>query len=580
MKACAEEATSQTHILEPGNSRRLLQSIISHINPTAEPYSARNTLVVLRFISWFSVSLIYLASGNIPSIPFKLILVFGLLVEGLVAEYIYLAWVDDVTGLAALLAAETIGICVLLLPTGGLESPFAWYALNLVFAAASLLPQAWCYGISTSLMLSAIFGSYLVDHNFSLSNILRHKALILLVFVSLTIAADQIARLVRKLSEVCRDLERATELAESTANHTRALYQALEACSSQDNTKHLADLLASYAAKLTGSRAGFCILWESSGKPTASIYDEEMILPQVFQDLAAHECTTVCETQGPLCVLQALSDSPSISSENFMMIPLETSSINCGVLGYFSTDESLGNESRLKSLQFLSDLGAIAIERRQLEIISARLKVSEEQNRIANEIHDGVSQYLFGLTCGLHSLSTRNNHLQEADIQQELDLLKRTANHASRELRASIYRMSPLKRGKHLFISEVDSFVKDQAGLNKIRIAFTPTGSEDSVSPALRKALSRVIREATSNAIRHGKADDISISLDMAPHRVALNICDNGQGFNPGDQAKPEFEGIGLMSMRSLMDTFDGSFAIDSSPESGTKDSCVIPAEK
>ena len=196
-----------------------------------------------------------------------------------------------------------------------------------------------------------------------------------------------------------------------------------------------------------------------------------------------------------------------------------------------SPQGSNSNESSLQSLQFLAELGTIVIERRQLEDLSSRLKVAEEQNRIANEIHDGVCQYLFGLSCGLHSLSTRNSYLQEKRVQQEFDLLKRTANQASRELRDSIYRISPAKRGEQFFISGVDSFLNDQAALNEIRITFTPVGSEDAVSPALRKALYRIIREATSNAIRHGKADDIGISLEMAPHKVTLDIWDNGQGF-------------------------------------------------
>lgn len=173
---------------------------------------------MFRFISWFSTSLIYLASGSIPSIPFKIILVFGLLIEGLVAEYLYIIWADDSTGLAALIGAETIGICVLLIPTGGLESPFMWYALNLVFAAASFLPLAWCYATSASFLLSAAFGNYLIDPSFSLSYLLRHKGFIVLLFVSLTIAAQQTARLVRKLSNVCRELEEATEILEGMAH--------------------------------------------------------------------------------------------------------------------------------------------------------------------------------------------------------------------------------------------------------------------------------------------------------------------------------------------------------------------------
>ncbi len=66
----------------------------------------------------------------------------------------------------------------------------------------------------------------------------------------------------------------------------------------------------------------------------------------------------------------------------------------------------------------------------------------------------------------------------------------------------------------------------------------------------------------------------------MAPHKVNLDICDNGQGFDLGTQKEQGFPGIGLMSMQSLMDTFDGSIDITSSPGNGTRVSFVVPAER
>ncbi len=182
MKSYAEDAESQTRPLRGEDLKRLGLGLVSRFHPGTESPNARSILTVLRLISWFSASLIYLASGVIPSIPFKLILVFGLLIEGLVAEYFYILWAEDSIGLAALIGAETIGICVLLLPTGGLASPFIWYALNLVFAASSLLTPTWCYGISASLVLSALFGNFLIDPNFSLKNILRSNAFMLFSF--------------------------------------------------------------------------------------------------------------------------------------------------------------------------------------------------------------------------------------------------------------------------------------------------------------------------------------------------------------------------------------------------------------
>ncbi|MDD2554565.1 MAG: histidine kinase [Desulfotomaculaceae bacterium] len=256
-------------------------------------------------------------------------------------------------------------------------------------------------------------------------------------------------------------------------------------------------------------------------------------------------------------------------------MPLQSDSILFGLLGYvmYSGHENFENESR--ALSYLTELVAAVMERQKAEDLSARLMVVEEQNRIANEIHDGVSQQLFSVVYALHALSRKKGQLQEQEVQKQLSLIKKTANQAAKDLRASIYRISPNKRGEQVFLAGVSSYLEDLARLNHIDVQFLPEGSEESLSPALRKALYRIIREATSNAIRHGRCGSIKVILKMTPVKVSLQVIDDGKGFMADE--KKQQGGLGLVNMRSLMATFNGSFTIDSCPGSGTIITCVAP---
>jgi signal transduction histidine kinase len=85
----------------------------------------------------------------------------------------------------------------------------------------------------------------------------------------------------------------------------------------------------------------------------------------------------------------------------------------------------------MKSLSFLANLGGITLDRLQADNLYTQLLISEEQNRIASEIHDGVSQYLFSLGCSLHNLSKQQLNLQDVTVQQQLKLLESLVNRAS-----------------------------------------------------------------------------------------------------------------------------------------------------
>ena len=77
--------------------------------------------------------------------------------------------------------------------------------------------------------------------------------------------------------------------------------------------------------------------------------------------------------------------------------------------------------------------------------------IIEEQNRIANEIHDSVSQRLFGIVYSLHSLQDKSENITREELNKEYKFLSKTANTTIKELRSAIYRLSSVKKGEKPF---------------------------------------------------------------------------------------------------------------------------------
>jgi signal transduction histidine kinase len=94
--------------------------------------------------------------------------------------------------------------------------------------------------------------------------------------------------------------------------------------------------------------------------------------------------------------------------------------------------------------------------------------------------------------------------------------------------------------------------------------------------PAVREAFARIVREATSNAARHGRAREVEVSLS-AEDGLRLAISDDGDGFDPAAPPRRAGGGFGLTSMRERTETLGGEFSVTSSPGKGTRVEVVVP---
>lgn len=551
----------------------------------------RKAIRWVRVILLVFTSVFYLVGPPENSFYIKLGVVLALAVASVLAHNLYETWhvkyrptqntlqTDEEQETARnyllkIVFTEILGISLLIIPTGGLDSPFAWYALNPIIMAAYFAPGFFSWvalGVFLSLAcgVSRMYpgiGSYFPF-------IVEHLSQLLVFF--LTTGIVQVAAALHKMLVHAYDrAEAAHQSSERALRHISSLYHALEAFNSREDQQQLAEVLAEFTARLASEPAA-CLLQKSSSD---RLSPENMVLcstpasPGVEIDWQAiMQQLWARVNHGNEFLVHVLGANSRITARTIV------SQGQCfGLLAFW--DNNLVNQEykdRKKTLQFLADLGGITLERFHSDQLWGRLLVSEEQNRISNELHDTIAQYLFSINCALHALSCEDAGLQDERIQEQLKLVRSTAQRAATELRSSIYKLNPTQRGESIFIDTLASYLDDLGRLNSVKVDLQAEGNEEILSPDLRKGLYRIVREACSNAVRHGKCTSLEVSLSISPKKTVLSIVDDGCSFNINSAKwKP---GLGIKNMKQIAAGFDGEVEILHNPNGGTVVLCTIP---
>jgi PAS domain S-box-containing protein len=201
----------------------------------------------------------------------------------------------------------------------------------------------------------------------------------------------------------------------------------------------------------------------------------------------------------------------------------------------------------------------------------------EERERISQDLHDGILQSLFAVGLTLEAckstMTPTARKKSGASLNQAIDQL----NAVMREIRNFIAGLgSDLLEGKDLAMAlqhMLTLLTQNQA--IRVRLAVEDRAAK-AVSAEQSLHLFRVIQEAVSNCIRHGRAQEASVSLKMLKQGVRLSIRDNGRGFKQ-DAAKRT--GHGLTNMAARAEKLGGRFTILSKVNEGTRIVLDLPNE-
>jgi signal transduction histidine kinase len=201
--------------------------------------------------------------------------------------------------------------------------------------------------------------------------------------------------------------------------------------------------------------------------------------------------------------------------------------------------------------------------------------VSErEQRRIGHDLHDSLCQHLTATALAGQVLSERlaaRSLTEAADADKVVELVEEGINLA-RSLARGLYPVEMEAEGLMAAFRELADNLTKRTKVTCVFDCRTPVLVHDG---ATATHLYRIVQEAVSNAMRHGKARRIGISLSEEAGHVTLTIEDDGGGL-PDDWQTREGLGIRIMAHRAAM--IGGSLSVEPAPTGGTIVTCSVPA--
>jgi signal transduction histidine kinase len=200
---------------------------------------------------------------------------------------------------------------------------------------------------------------------------------------------------------------------------------------------------------------------------------------------------------------------------------------------------------------------------------AAQAAVLEERRRMARDLHDGLTQELAYISAQTKRLAALMSEI--AGDQVPVDHLVSAAERALDESRRAIAALSkPIDQPLYVALTNEAQEVAARIG-TEVDLDLDLDRTIEVDGPT-RETVLRIVREAVTNAARHGEAGHISIRLSNG-RGLHLQVKDDGKGFDPVDDGA----GFGLHSMRERAMALGGEFRLASSPGQGTEIQVVLP---
>ena len=189
-------------------------------------------------------------------------------------------------------------------------------------------------------------------------------------------------------------------------------------------------------------------------------------------------------------------------------------------------------------------------EQRRLE--QEVLRISEhERHRIGQDLHDGLGQMLTGITLINKNIAVslkEENHPLAADVDEITGLVKEADEYA----RSLSRNLIPVELDSSGLITALQRLTQNAERLFSIECTLHDVVNIHFDDPTSLTHMYRIVQEATSNAVKHGNASKVAISMETDETKLVVKIADNGTGFAE-DWDKQKGLGVRIMKFRARL---------------------------
>jgi signal transduction histidine kinase len=238
------------------------------------------------------------------------------------------------------------------------------------------------------------------------------------------------------------------------------------------------------------------------------------------------------------------------------------------VLGFLSLDSATPGfftQIHAERLQTFADQAAIAIQNARLYDRAKRAAILAERNRLANELHDTISQTLWSISLITERLPSIWD-INREEGQNSLTTLHQLAQSALAEMRSLLLELRP----SELTDAKLGDLIRQLAAViaNRTGLIFSvKVETQDPLPPDVQIILYRVIQEALNNIVLHASATHVEIYFGSHAGHVELTVQDNGHGFDPMQIALGH---LGLSIMNDRIQSIGGTIETISQKGDGT----------
>jgi signal transduction histidine kinase len=245
------------------------------------------------------------------------------------------------------------------------------------------------------------------------------------------------------------------------------------------------------------------------------------------------------------------------------------------------------NELSEANRQLETTLAENAGLHKQLLTQAREAGVLDERQRLAREIHDTLAQGLTGIITQLQAAEQASRN--PAGWRRHVHAATALARESLAEARRSVDALRPEPLEIARLGEALVGVARRWSTLHGIEVQVTSTGTPRPLGPEAELALLRTAQEALANVAKHAQASRVGVTLSYMDHEVALDVRDDGQGFDatvasgsiraPGPVAATELSGggFGLVAMRQRIEGLSGTLQVESEPGGGTAVSACVP---
>lgn len=305
-------------------------------------------------------------------------------------------------------------------------------------------------------------------------------------------------------------------------------------------------------------------IWDRLARDEAIIVDDvraDTVEAHLFRQLIGAEGADL--ERGPYGFIRSL-----------MWVPLVSRGRLIGMLSVANSRPGAYGPRNAELALAIGRQAAVALENAHLHEQARDVATLEERERLARDLHDSVTQSLYGASLYAEAASRALADVDLPPAREHLQEVRETLQEALGEMRLLLFELRPPLLDELGLAGALKARLQAVEARAGLVTDFQDNSGGQRLAQGMEQELFRVVQEALNNVLKHAHATRIGICLQISQSAVILEVADNGVGFMPERDGSG---GFGLAGMRERLVQLGGTLRIESGTGTGTRVLATVP---